>query len=100
MSDRVLLSEDEIVEALASLPRWHVSDARLRAEFTFASFPAAMGFMTEVAIHADKADHHPEWINVYNRVTVELTTHDRGGITQQDLDLAILMDQVAGRYES
>lgn len=96
MTDLAALSTEEITEALASLPQWELVGDRIRAEFTFVSFPAAMGFMTEVAIHADKANHHPEWSNVYNRVTVELTTHDSGdgAVTQNDIDLATLMSEI------
>ncbi|WP_235560328.1 4a-hydroxytetrahydrobiopterin dehydratase [Brevundimonas sp. Leaf363] len=63
---------------------------------TFEDFNAAFGFMTRVAIWADKADHHPEWSNVYNKVDVRLTTHDAGGVTNKDLALARFIDAVAG----
>jgi 4a-hydroxytetrahydrobiopterin dehydratase len=97
MDNHAALSTEEITDALTSLPHWeHIGD-HIRAEFTFDGFPAAMGFMTEVAIHADKANHHPEWSNVYNRVTVELTTHDSDGVTQYDIDLATLMSQIVAR---
>ncbi|NNC81651.1 MAG: 4a-hydroxytetrahydrobiopterin dehydratase [Acidimicrobiales bacterium] len=80
------------------LPNWDLVDpTRIRADYTFVSFAAAIAFMTEVAIHADKLNHHPEWSNVYNRVTVELTTHDAGGLTQVDIDLARLMNDIFER---
>ena len=63
-----------------------------RARFTFGDFNAAFGFMTRVAILAEKADHHPEWSNVYNRVDIVLTTHDAGGLSQRDVDLARAID--------
>ena len=64
--------------------------------YTFKDFNAAFGFMTRVALWADKADHHPEWFNVYNRVEVTLTTHDADGVSEKDVALAEFMDQIAG----
>jgi 4a-hydroxytetrahydrobiopterin dehydratase len=85
-------------EALKSLPQWKAGegerDAILRT-FTFKDFNAAFGFMTRVAIMADKLDHHPEWFNVYNRVEVLLATHDADGVTSLDVTLAKFMDEVA-----
>lgn len=85
-------------EALKSLPLWKAGegerDAILRT-FTFKDFNAAFGFMTRVAIQADKLDHHPEWFNVYNRVEVLLATHDADGVTELDVTLAKFMDEVA-----
>lgn len=77
--------------ALADLPEWTVvSEAAegISRRFTFADFNAAFGFMSRVALLAEKADHHPEWSNVYNRVDILLTTHDAGGLSQRDIDLA------------
>ena len=85
-------------EALKSLPDWRVADdARpaLTRTLRFADFNAAFGFMTRVALMADKMDHHPEWSNVYNRVHVTLTTHDVEGLSGKDIELARFMDQVA-----
>lgn len=85
--------------ALAGLSGWTRAagerDAIART-FRFKDFNAAFGFMTRVAIWADKADHHPEWFNVYNRVDVVLTTHDAGGVTDKDLALARFMNEIAG----
>ncbi|MFN3953966.1 MAG: 4a-hydroxytetrahydrobiopterin dehydratase [Pararhodobacter sp.] len=64
--------------------------------FAFKTFSATFGWMTQIALHAEKRDHHPEWCNVYNRVVVTLTTHDAGGLTELDLDLAARMDAIAG----
>lgn len=64
--------------------------------FTFKDFNAAFGFMGRAALKAEKMDHHPEWYNIYNRVEVTLASHDAGGVTQKDIDLAAFMDQVAG----
>lgn len=69
----------------------------LQRTFTFRNFREAFGFMTEVALVAEGTNHHPEWGNVYNRITVQLTTHDAGGITQKDFDLAQQMDLIASR---
>ena len=89
----------EVSEALAALPLWSAveDDPRpaIRRELRFADFNAAFGFMTRVALWADKADHHPEWSNVYDRVTVVLTTHDAGGVTEKDLALGRFIDGVA-----
>jgi len=95
MTDRILLSPADVSSELESLPGWEQTGDRIRAEFTFGDFAAAMAFMVEVGIHADKMNHHPEWSNVYNRVTVELTTHDDGGVTNQDIHLARIMNRVA-----
>jgi 4a-hydroxytetrahydrobiopterin dehydratase len=87
------LTEAEVSAALADLSGWSLArdGAAIRREFTFADFVAAFGFMSRVALLAEKADHHPEWSNVYNRVTIELTTHDAangsGGLSQRDLNL-------------
>jgi 4a-hydroxytetrahydrobiopterin dehydratase len=83
--------------ALAQLPDWsavHGRDAIERG-FRFKDFNAAFGFMTRVALAAEKLDHHPEWSNVYNRVEVVLTTHDAGGVTELDVRLAKIMDAIA-----
>jgi 4a-hydroxytetrahydrobiopterin dehydratase len=83
--------------ALALLPGWRQVDGRdaIEKTFLFADFNAAFGFMRRVALAAEKADHHPEWSNVWNRVHVVLTTHDAGGVTQKDIDLARVMDAAA-----
>ena len=83
-----LLDADAVSAGLDSLPGWSRQGDKLRWEHRFADFSQAFGFMTRVALLAEKHDHHPEWSNVWNRVTIELTTHDAGGITQLDLDLA------------
>lgn len=77
---------------------WTLEEGRdaITRSYRFADFSAAWGFMTRVALVAERLDHHPEWSNVWNRVTVTLTTHDAGGLTQLDLDLAAAMDRLAG----
>lgn len=75
-------------------PDWDLVSGKLHRELTFANFVEAFSFMSAVALHAEKADHHPEWSNVYNRVTIDLVTHDASGITQLDLDLAAVIDSL------
>lgn len=84
--------------ALALLPQWQKADDSRPAivrSLRFADFNTAFGVMTRIAIQAEKADHHPEWSNVYNRLEIVLTTHDAAGITQRDIDLARFIDQVS-----
>jgi len=88
----------DVAEALKGLPLWRkADDARpaIARSLVFADFNAAFGFMTRVALLADKVDHHPEWSNVYNRVEVLLTTHDAGGVTDRDLNMARFIDEAA-----
>ncbi len=87
------LTDAEIQTAL--LPGWTLKDTKLHREYRFADFPHAFGFMATAAPLIEKMNHHPAWSNVYNRVLVELWTHDAGGITQKDLDLAIVLEGVA-----
>jgi 4a-hydroxytetrahydrobiopterin dehydratase len=89
------LTDDEIRERLAQLPAWTIEAGKLRREFKFADFVTAFGFMTRVAILAEKADHHPEWFNVYNKVRIDLTTHDAGGLSERDFALAKQIDAAA-----
>ncbi|HQT67056.1 MAG: 4a-hydroxytetrahydrobiopterin dehydratase [Rhodospirillales bacterium 20-60-12] len=80
-----------------TLPHWQVSDdgTSINRRFTFADFAQAWGFMTHVALMAEKQDHHPEWSNVYNRVSITLTTHDAAGLSARDVKLALAIDQIA-----
>lgn len=93
------LSEDEIQLALGELKNWQVVEGKLHREYRFPDFVHAFGFMATSAIAIEKKNHHPEWANVYNRVTVDLTTHDSGGITQNDVDLAKLLDSIAEKLQ-
>lgn len=88
------LSPAERAEALDGLPDWDFDEARdaIRRSFAFGDFVEAFGFMTRVALLAEKADHHPEWSNVWNRVEILLTTHDAGGLSHRDIDLAGAID--------
>jgi 4a-hydroxytetrahydrobiopterin dehydratase len=86
--DRRPLSPEAIKAAQAALPGWQVRQGRLVREFRFADFSQAFAFMTRVALLAERLDHHPDWSNAYNRVTIELSTHDAGGLTELDFELA------------
>ena len=89
------LSREEIETRLEDRPDWSLDDGKLHRLFRFGNFVEAFGFMAKVAIVAEKMDHHPEWQNVYARVDVHLTTHDAGGITELDFELADHMDRFA-----
>lgn len=88
------LNEEERALALSSRPEWSpvTEPDGITRTFTFATFVEAFGFMTRVALLAERADHHPEWSNIYNRVTITLTTHDAGGLSRRDIDLAGAID--------
>jgi 4a-hydroxytetrahydrobiopterin dehydratase len=95
------LSDDEITEALGGLEGWRVESGKLHREYRFANFVEAFAFMSGVALVAEAMDHHPEWFNVYRSVRVDLSTHEAGGITRLDLELAKRMNTLArGRAES
>jgi 4a-hydroxytetrahydrobiopterin dehydratase len=85
---RPLLGAEELAGALRELPGWELRDGKLQRELTFADFAEAFAFMTRVALAAEKLDHHPDWSNVWNRVAITLWTHDAGGITRRDVELA------------
>ena len=91
------MTDEEREAALAGLPSWtYDPQARaIRRSFRFADFSAAFAFMTRVALAAEKADHHPDWSNVWNRVDIALTTHDAGGLTGRDIALAKAIDALA-----
>ena len=92
------LKADELDRALATLPFWRPDGAKqaIRREFTFDGFSEEFGFMTRVALAAQAANHHPDWSNSYNKVTITLSTHDAGGLTDKDIALAIAIDKLAG----
>jgi len=91
------LTDAQLQSALAQLPGWSLQEAKLHREYKFADFADAIGFITTAAIGIEKMNHHPEWFNVYNRVRIDLTTHDSGGITQKDVDLAQMLEKIAGK---
>ena len=92
------LSEAERAEALDTLPDWDYVEARdaITRTLVFADFAEAFGFMARVALMAERADHHPEWSNIYNRVEILLTTHDAGGLSHRDVELASAIDGIVG----
>lgn len=86
-------------EAVSQLTGWTEAAGRdaISKSYKFADFNTAWGFMNRVALKAERMDHHPEWFNVYNKVEVMLSTHDAGGVTERDIELATFMDEAAGR---
>jgi len=88
-------TDQEIQAALAELDAWSLHEGKLHREYIFQDFVQAFGFMAQAALLAERAAHHPEWFNVYNKVVVDLTTHEAGGISQKDFDLARQMEQLA-----
>ena len=89
------LSQEEIEQELKNLPGWSVVNDKLHREIQFDSFNQAFGFMTRAAMEIEKMNHHPEWFNVYNKLVIELTTHDAGGITRNDINLARILNSLA-----
>lgn len=89
------LTPDELRSALHGLPAWKLAAGRLVRDIRFSDFSEAWAFLSRVALAAEKLDHHPEWTNVYNRVHIELSTHDAGGVTRLDVELAENIDQFA-----
>lgn len=83
-----VLSPQELETQLSQLDGWTIENNKLYKEFKFPSFVEAFGFMSSLALVSEAMGHHPEWFNVYNRVTIELTTHDSGGITRKDIEWA------------
>ncbi len=96
------LSEDERIRALAELNGWTEAEGRdaIRRSLRFGDFAEAFAFMTRIALVAERMNHHPEWFNVWNRVDVTLSTHDAGGVTRKDIDLARAIDGAAGHTKA
>ena len=90
------LSEAEIRDRLPRIASWIVRDGRLHRDFTFPSFVEAFGFMTRVALLAESRNHHPDWSNAWNKVSIDLVSHDVGGLSQRDFDLAAAIDALLG----
>jgi 4a-hydroxytetrahydrobiopterin dehydratase len=91
----VALTPQQIAALSHSLPAWSLVEGKLKRQFTFADFSEAFGFITRVALAAEAMGHHPEWTNVWNRVSIALTTHDTGGLSNLDVDLAGRIDALA-----
>lgn len=94
-----ILSDEALKSGLTSLDGWTVEDGKLHREFRFPDFVSAFKFMTDVAKVAEEMNHHPDWSNIYNRVVVDLVTHDAGALTQLDFDLARRMSALAKSRE-
>lgn len=90
-----LLDADEVARRAAALPGWTVRGAALHRDFAFRDFVEAFGFMARVALVAERMNHHPDWSNVWNRVSITLSTHDAGGVTAADFALAEAIDRLA-----
>ena len=88
------LSNEEIEKQLKDLAGWSIANGKLHKEFIFDDFGQAFDFMTRAVSHIDKMNHHPEWFNVYNKVIVDLMTHDAGGITENDINLAKVLNSL------
>ncbi|MEW6604458.1 MAG: 4a-hydroxytetrahydrobiopterin dehydratase [Thermoproteota archaeon] len=89
------LPEKEMQEQVAGLDGWNVVNGKVSKTFEFDDFVQAFGFMTRVAMEAEKMNHHPEWFNVYNKIKIDLVTHDVGGISNYDIKLAKTIDRLA-----
>ena len=92
MSPSPKLPEADVRERLSRLPSWSLREGRLHRDFTFPDFGAAFGFMTRVALLAEARNHHPDWSNSWNKVSIDLVSHDVGGLSQRDFDLAAAID--------
>jgi len=88
------LSSEQISEGLKNLSGWSIKEEKLHKDFEFDDFNQAFGFMTRAAMYIEKMNHHPEWFNVYNKLTIDLMTHDAGGITQNDVELAKILNSL------
>jgi len=93
----VKLSMAKIASAVSKLPGWKVKSGKLHRDYAFGDFVAAFAFMAGAALVAQAMDHHPEWLNVWNKVSIDLATHDAGGITALDVELAHAMEELAVR---
>ena len=88
------LTEEQIQTEIEKLSKWAVVNGKLHKDIEFSSFNEAFGFMTRASMEIEKMNHHPEWFNVYNKLTIDLMTHDTGGITENDINLAKILDSL------
>ena len=89
-----LIEKTQLDDFIENNPSWKIDNKTIKKEFKFNNFIEAFGFISKVAILSEKMDHHPNWQNIYNKVTIELTTHDMSGITLKDTDLAEAIDKL------
>lgn len=89
-----LLKEEEIVQCRSTFPGWNIEQDSMEKTFVLRNFVEVMGAMMEIGMEAEKMNHHPEWSNVYNRLVIKLTTHDAGGLTRLDIDLAEKIEKI------
>lgn len=99
-SKRKRLNADQLKAALRTLPGWSVSNKKLHRKYAFGDFVHAWGFMSAAALVIQQMDHHPEWSNVYDRVTINLVTHDLKGISTRDVELAKKLEDLAGPWQA
>jgi 4a-hydroxytetrahydrobiopterin dehydratase len=99
MASQARIPDSQVESALRNLPDWRVVDGKLHREYRFGDFAQAFAFMAAAAIRAEALGHHPDWSNVYNRVTIDLVTHDAGGITPKDLELAAKFEELARKLQ-
>jgi len=100
MPDLVRLNDSDVRNRIASLSGWTFQDGALHRDFEFRDFVEAFGFMTTVALLAERMNHHPEWSNVYNRISIRLTTHDVGGVSENDFAMAFEISEVCRRRKA
>ncbi len=93
----VKASDEQINEFISQFSAWSIKNSKLHREYVFSNFVQAFGFMTEVALIAERTDHHPEWFNVFQSVGIDLTTHEADGVTERDFVLAKKMEEIAAR---
>lgn len=94
------LSHKDVVKEIRRLKGWKIVKGKIRRDFEFENFETAFAFMTRVALEVEKLDHHPEWFNVYNRVRIDLVTHDVGGLSNYDFKLARIINEIASKIRA
>lgn len=95
MPENIQATKEQLLDFFANNPHWSLQENKLHREFVFNDFVMAFGFMSQIALIAERYNHHPEWSNIYKKVTVNLTTHETGGISDKDFILAKEMDKIA-----